>query len=125
MAKSSGRNRYLRRGGSRGAGTSRSAPQSTAQMAEAQALLQKAQEQLAAETVEGTSGGGAVVITMNGEQKIINVHINPEVIDPEDSAMLEDLILAAIRDASDRVAQLQSQSLGSLTAGLNIPGLGD
>lgn len=125
MAKSSGRNRYLRRGGSRGAGTSRSAPQSTAQMAEAQALLQKAQEQLAAETVEGTSGGGAVVITMNGEQKITNVHINPEVIDPEDGAMLEDLILAAIRDASDRVAQLQSESLGSLTAGFNIPGLGD
>ena len=54
-----------------------------------------------------------------------NVHINPEVIDPEDSAMLEDQILAAIRDASDRVAQLQSQSLGSLTAGLNIPGLSD
>ncbi len=125
MAKSSGRNRYLRRGGSRGAGTSRSAPQNTAQMAEAQVLLQKAQEQLAAETVEGTSGGGAVVITMNGEQKITNVYINPEVIDPEDSAMLEDLILAAIRDASDRVAQLQSQSLGSLTAGLNIPGLSD
>ena len=62
---------------------------------------------------------------MNGEQKITNVHINPEVIDPEDSAMLEDLVLAAIRDASDRVAQLQSQSLGSLTAGFNIPGLSD
>mgnify|MGYP001225988128 FL=1 len=125
MAKSSGRNRYLRRGSTRGTGSSRSPTGNTSQMAEAQALLQKAQEQLATEIVEGTSGGGAVRIVMNGEQKITDVHIDPEVVDPEDASMLEDLILAAIRDASDRAAQIQAQSLGSITAGLNIPGLSD
>ncbi len=121
MAKSSGRNRYLRRGGGgqRGRGGAQAG-----QLAEAQAMLQRAQEELAATTVEGSAGGGAVRVTMNGEQKVQAIAIEPDVVDPDDVEMLEDLVLAAIHDAAERASALQADSLGSLTGGLDLPGLG-
>ena len=123
MAKSSGRNRYLRRGG----GGAKARPAGGAQggqLAEAQAMLQRAQEELAATTVEGSAGGGAVRVTMSGEQKIQAIAIEPDVVDPEDVEMLEDLVLAAIHDAAERASALQADSLGMLTGGLDLPGLG-
>ncbi|MCC6388884.1 MAG: YbaB/EbfC family nucleoid-associated protein [Dehalococcoidia bacterium] len=93
-------------------------------MAAAQEMLAKAQEQLAETIIEGTSGGGAVRIQMNGEHKITGLSIQPEVVDPDDVEMLQDLILAAIGDAHERVSALQSESFGAITGGLNIPGLG-
>ena len=123
MAKSSGRNRYLRRGGGGGARAQGGGAQG-GQLAEAQAMLQRAQEELAAKTVEGSSGGGAVRVTMNGEQKIQAIVIEPDVVDPEDVEMLEDLVLAAIHDASERAGAMQADSLGMLTGGLDLPGLG-
>ena len=120
MAKSSGRNRYLRRGGGqRGRGGAQAG-----QLAEAQAMLQRAQEELAGATVEGSAGGGAVRVTMNGEQKVQAIAIERDVVDPEDVEMLEDLVLAAIHDAAERAAALQADSLGTLTGGLDLPGLG-
>ena len=121
MAKSSGRNRYLRRGG--GGAARQGGPQGN-QLAEAQAMLQQAQEQLAATKVEGSAGGGAVRVTMTGDQKIEGVKIEPDVLDPDDVEMLEDLIVAAINDASERASALQADSFGPLTGGLNLPGLG-
>ncbi|MXX18107.1 MAG: YbaB/EbfC family nucleoid-associated protein [Dehalococcoidia bacterium] len=106
-------------GGQRGRGGAQ-----TGQLAEAQAMLQRAQEELATKTVEGTSGGGAVRVTMNGEQKVQAIAIEPDVVDPEDVEMLEDLVLAAIHDASERANALQADSLGMLTGGLDLPGLG-
>lgn len=117
MAKGAGRNRYLRRG----VGGAR--PRAD-QMAEAQAMLQRAQEELAARTVEGSAGGGAVRVTMNGEQKVREVKIEPDVVDPNDVEMLEDLVVAAIHDAAERAAALQADSLGMLTGGLDLPGAG-
>ena len=114
MAKASGRNRYLRRGGGGGGGQRGRADQ----MAEAQAMLQRAQEQLAAQTVEGSAGGGAVRVTMNGEQKVRAVKV-----DADDVEMLEDLIVAAIHDAAERASALQADSLGMLTGGMAPPGL--
>lgn len=126
MAKSSGRNRYLRRGGggarARGAGGGGGAQ--GGQLAEAQAMLQRAQEELATKTVEGSAGGGAVRVTMNGEQKVQAIAIEPDVVDPDDVEMLQDLVLAAIHDASERANALQADSLGMLTGGLDLPGLG-
>lgn len=120
MAKSSGRNRYLRRGGgARGAGGGQGG-----QLAEAQAMLQRAQEELASKTVEGSSGGGAVRVTMNGEQKVQAISIEPDVVDPEDVEMLEDLVLAAIHDAAERASSMQADSLGMITGGLDLPGIG-
>jgi DNA-binding YbaB/EbfC family protein len=92
-------------------------------MAAAQEMLAKAQEQLSQATVEGTAGGGAVKITMTGEHKITGIQIEPEVVDPEDVEMLQDLIMAAVADAHERATELQSQSFGAITGGLNLPGL--
>ncbi len=124
MAKSSGRNRYMRRGGGGGGGQRGRGGAQTGQLAEAQAMLQRAQEELAAKTVEGSAGGGAVRVTMNGEQKVQAIAIEPDVVDAEDVEMLEDLVLAAIHDASERANALQADSLGMLTGGLDLPGLG-
>ncbi len=123
MAKTSGNNRYLRRGGG-GANLPRPGGGGANPMAAAQEMLAKAQEQLAETIIEGTSGGGAVRIQMNGEHKITGLAIQPEVVDPDDVEMLQDLILAAIGDAHERVSALQSESFGAITGGLNIPGLG-
>jgi len=120
MAKSSGRNRYLRRGGSAGGGGLGGGNA----LAQAQEMLARAQEELAVATVDGSAGGGAVRVTMNGEQQITSVVIAPEVVDPEDVEMLQDLIMAAIRDASERAKELQQRSFGAITGGLNLPGLG-
>jgi hypothetical protein len=125
MAKSSGNNRYLRRGGSGTPGRSAAgAGGSPNALAQAQEMLAKAQAELAATEVEGTAGGGAVRITMSGEQKITGIALSPDVVDPDDVDMLQDLIMAAIADASEKASELQSQSFGAITGGLGLPGLG-
>jgi DNA-binding YbaB/EbfC family protein len=88
-----------------------------------QAQLAKAQEDLANMTVEASSGGGAVTVTMNGQQKIQSVKIAPEVVNPEDVEMLEDMVLTAVSEASVKAQEMAAQKLGGLTGGLNIPGL--
>lgn len=128
MAKSSGNNRYLRRGGGGGGGlpgrSSMGGGGSPNALAAAQEMLAKAQAELAATSVEGTAGGGAVRVAMNGEQKITGITLSPDVVDPEDVEMLQDLIMAAISDAADKAAALQSESFGAITGGLGLPGLG-
>lgn len=126
MAKSSGNNRYLRRGGGGGlpARSSVGAGANPNALAQAQEMLAKAQAELAATNIEGSAGGGAVRVTMSGEQKITGITLSPDVVDPEDVEMLQDLIMAAIADASDKASELQSKSFGAITGGLGIPGLG-
>lgn len=122
MAKGSGRNRYLRRSG--GGGPAGGGAGAVNPLAQAQEMLAKAQEELAATPVEGSAGGGAVRVTMTGDQKIQGIAIEPEVVDPEDVEMLQDLIMAAIADASEKANELQAKSFGAITGGLNLPGLG-
>lgn len=125
MAKSSGNNRYLRRGGGGGGLPGRSSVGGNQNaLAQAQEMLAKAQAELAATEVEGTAGGGAVRITMSGEQKITAISLSPDVVDPEDVEMLQDLIMAAIADATEKASELQSKSFGAITGGLGLPGLG-
>ena len=83
-----------------------------------------AQEQLASTTVEGSSGGGAVRLTLNGHLHLVGVHIDPTVADPADPTLLEDLVQAAWQDAHDQVAALQAAAdpLGGL--GGDLGGLG-
>lgn len=88
-----------------------------------QAQLLKAQEELANLTVEASSGGGAVTVVMNGQQQIQSVKISPEVVNPEDVEMLEDMVLTAVREASVKAQELAAKQLGGLTGGLKIPGL--
>jgi len=88
-----------------------------------QAQLLKAQEELANLTVEASSGGGAVTVTMNGQQQILSVKISPEVVNPEDVDMLEDMVLSAVKEAQVMAQDAAAKKMGGLTGGLKIPGL--
>jgi len=95
------------------------------QVEQMQNRMAKAQEEIAAATVEGSAGGGVVTVTMTGDQEIRAVTIKPEVVDPDDIETLQDLVLAAVNDALDRSKELQAQRLGEVTGGLGLPpGLG-
>ncbi len=92
-------------------------------MRQLQARIQKMQDDLASQTVEGSAGGGAVTVTITGQLKVQAVKIKPEVIDPDDAEMLEDLVLAAVNDAIQKSQELQAKRLSALTGGMKIPGL--
>ena len=94
------------------------------QAQELQAKLAKAQQELGNITLEASSGGGAVTVTIDGQQNIQSVKISPEVINPDDVELLEDLVLTAVREAITKSQEAASKSLGGLTGGLKIPGLG-
>jgi DNA-binding YbaB/EbfC family protein len=93
------------------------------QLQKIQEEMAKAQEHLADETVEVTVGGGAIKMVMNGQQKLLSVTIAPEVVDPEDVEMLQDMILAAVNEAIERSQGLAADRMGALTSGLKLPGL--
>ncbi len=93
------------------------------QAQELQARLVKAQKELENVTLEVSSGGGAVTVTVNGQQEIQSVKISPEVVDPADVEMLEDLVLSAIKEAIAKSRETAAERLGGLTGGFNIPGL--
>jgi len=87
--------------------------------------MSKMQEELSDTSVEGSSGGGAVKVTCNGASEFTAVKIKPEAVDPNDVETLEDLVLAAIKDASQKVQDLVKMKSGSIAKGLNLPpGLG-
>jgi len=88
-----------------------------------QEQMLQAQETLGDETVQVTAGGGAVTVVMTGHQKLESVTINPEVVDPEDVEMLQDLIVAAVNEAVDASQNLAAEKMNSITGGMNIPGL--
>ena len=88
-----------------------------------QAQLAKAQEELGNMTVEASSGGGAVKVVINGQQKIQSVKISPEAVNPEDVELLEDLVLTAVSEAIAKSQETAASHLGGLTGGLKIPGL--
>lgn len=111
----------MRRSG--GGGGAASPGNMMGQLQRLQEEMAKTQEQLAAETVEVTVGGGAVKAVMTGQQKLLSVTIAPEVVDPEDVEMLQDMIVAAVNEAIERSQGLAADRMGALTGGLNIPGL--
>ena len=73
--------------------------------------------------VDASAGGGMVSIKMNGQKHVISVHIDPEVFASKDAEMLQDLVQAALNDAARKVDEQLASRVGSLTGGLNIPGL--
>lgn len=83
--------------------------------------MAKMQAELAAIMVEGTAGGGAVTIICNGNSEFKSVKIKKEAVDPTDVETLEDLVLAAVKDASTKAQALMQQRAGHLTAGLKLP----
>ena len=89
---------------------------------EMQAKMMKIQEQLASETVEATAGG-AVKVVMNGHQEVKEITIDPAAVDPEDVEMLQDLIVAAVNEATNKSKELAAKRMSALTGGMRIPGL--
>jgi DNA-binding YbaB/EbfC family protein len=88
-----------------------------------QKQMMEMQEELANRTVEATVGGGMVTVIANGQQEILSIRIDPEVVDPNDVEMLQDLILAAVNEAHRRSQELMSDEMSKLTGGMKIPGL--
>ena len=88
--------------------------------ADMQAKMEKAEEELENTTLTGTSGGGMVEVTCTGKKKITSVKIKPEIVDPDDIEMLEDLIVASVNDAYDQADKLEKSLKGDMPSGLGI-----
>ena len=85
--------------------------------------MERIQEELEDKTVEATSGGGAVTVTVSGKKEIVSLKIQPEAVDPEDVETLEDLITVAVNDAIKKADDMMAEGMSAVTGGLNIPGL--
>ena len=88
-----------------------------------QKRAEEIQEDLKERVVEASSGGGMVTVHVNGKQELLSIKIDPEVVDPNDVQMLEDLVLAAVSQAMNKSQEMYQEEMGKLTGGLNIPGL--
>lgn len=95
-------------------------------MEQAQQMQQKMkqiQDGLARKTIVGSAGGGMVQVTLNGQGDVLAVEIEKQLINPDETRMLQDLIVAATNDGLRKVKELSKQELGQLTGGLDLPGL--
>ena len=88
-----------------------------------QARLAKVQQDLEEETIEVTSGGGAIKISMTGKLVVQSIVIDPEAVDPDDVTTLEDLVLTAVNEALQQAQEMASNRMGAITGGMRIPGL--
>lgn len=93
------------------------------QVQKMQAEMARAQEELKERTLEASVGGGVVKVVANGHREIESITINPEVVDPDDVEMLEDLILTAINDVLAQADELSTEEMSKYTGGLNLPGM--
>jgi DNA-binding YbaB/EbfC family protein len=88
-----------------------------------QQKMVKMQEELAQRTVEASVGGGMVSVTVNGKNELLRLKIEPQVVDPDDIEMLEDLVLAGVNEALRKSQEMISDEMSKLTGGMKIPGL--
>jgi hypothetical protein len=88
-----------------------------------QAKIMKIQEEMGERSVEAASGGGMVTVTANGKQEILSIRIEPEVVDPEDVEMLQDLVAAAVNEALKKAQEMMAEEMAKVTGGMNLPGL--
>lgn len=91
------------------------------QLQKAQAEMSKLQEELSEKTVESSSGGGAVRVVANGQKQLVSLQIDPEAMDEDNREMLEDMIIAAVNEAFNRVDEMVSSEMQKLTGGMNLP----
>lgn len=96
---------------------------SVKQLQQMQQRMLKMQEDLAKETVDVSAGGGAITIVITGNQVVQSIKIDPDAVDPNDVAMLEDLIVAAVNEAIAKSQELAAKRMGAVTGNLRIPGL--
>lgn len=88
-----------------------------------QSKMLEMQEELGNRTVTVQVGGGMVEVVANGRQEVLSLRIDPEVVNPDDTEMLQDLVMAAVNDALNRSREMVSEEMAKLTGGMKIPGL--
>lgn len=88
-----------------------------------QAQIMKIQEEMGERSVEASAGGGMVTVTANGKQEILSIRIEPEVVDPEDVEMLQDLVAAAVNEALKKAQEMMAEEMAKVTGGMQLPGL--
>jgi len=93
------------------------------QVQQMQRQMEAIQAELEQKEISATAGGGAVSVTVNGKKELTAVEIKPEVVDPDDVEMLQDLIMAAANEALRQMEELSQSEMSKVTGGLNIPGL--
>ena len=93
------------------------------QMQAVQRMMEEKQAEIEAMETSASSGGGAVSVTVTGKKEIKAIELKPEVVDPDDIEMLQDLIMVAVNEAMRQMEEISQKEMGSLTAGLGIPGL--
>ncbi len=93
------------------------------QIKQLQDEMARAQDALGDEVVQVSVGGGVVQMTMTGHQRLQSVQIEPDILNPDDVEILQDLVLAAVNEAIERSQKLAADRMGGLTGGLNVPGL--
>ncbi len=113
----------MRAGKKPSAGKSGNMQKQLAQVQAMQARMQQAQEEIEAKVVETSAGGGAVAVKVNGKKELLEVSLKPEVVDPDDIEMLQDLIVAAVNEAMRQIDEISESEMGKVTGGLNLPGL--
>ena len=99
-------------------------PDMRQQIMKLQEQMLQTQEQLGDQTVTATAGGGVIEVVMTGHQRVASITIDPEVVDPEDVEMLQDLITAAVNEAIERSQSLAAEQMSGLTGGLDLGSLG-
>ena len=93
------------------------------QLQQMQAQMENTQAEVEESVFSATAGGGMVTAEVNGKKELLSIKIDPEVVDPDDVEMLEDLVTAAINEALSKAAKTMEDKMGALTGGMNIPGL--
>jgi hypothetical protein len=88
-----------------------------------QAQIMKIQEEMGERSVEASAGGGMVTVTANGKQEILSIRIEPEVVDPEEVEMLQDLVAAAVNEALKKAQEMVAEEMAKVTGGMQLPGL--
>ena len=107
----------------RGMGGGANMNQMIKQAQKMQEQMLKMQEEMEAKTYEAAAGGGAVKVVIDGKRELLSVTIAPEVVDPDDVEMLQDLIVAAVNESMRKAEESSASEMSKLTGGLNIPGL--
>ena len=95
-------------------------------MKQAQAMqkqMEEMQKEVEAAEFEASVGGGAISVRVNGKREVLGINIKPEVVDPDDVEMLEDLVLSAVNEALRKADEETANKMGKLTGGLKMPGL--
>jgi len=92
-------------------------------MKQLQQAQERIQSEIAAMVVEATSGGGMVKVELDGQKQLLRLTIDPEVVNKDDVEMLQDLVVAAVNEASRKVDEAIQEKVGGLTGGMKIPGL--